>query len=162
MSIERSKCPTDEALTFVKKFKKRGFDQAARLAMLAGEPTAIAAVGLPEIKQIELGVKWRPNVPVEFQDDICPVPPKEMIDRVKKQKNEKQKKRKTGSAKKKKTGEGQESGQRVEHAVDQQEPPPPDPQQQQAQLPLQGIFQQPQFFDPAYYAMYPPSFYRYY
>ena len=31
------------------------------------------APGIKPMKQVELATKWRPLVPVEYQDDICPI-----------------------------------------------------------------------------------------
>ena len=36
--------------------------------------------GIKLIKQIELATKWRPLVPVEYQDNVCPIPSKEILD----------------------------------------------------------------------------------
>ena len=40
--------------------------------------TAMPAPGIKPIKQMELATKWRPLVPDEYQDDICPIPPREV------------------------------------------------------------------------------------
>ena len=42
--------------------------------------------GIKPIKQIELGTKWRPLVPEEFQDDVCKIPPRELVKKYKKDK----------------------------------------------------------------------------
>ena len=39
--------------------------------------------GLADIQQVELFMKWRQFVPEEFQNDICPEPPKAVLDKVK-------------------------------------------------------------------------------
>ena len=35
--------------------------------------------GVKPIKQIELATKWRPLVPEEYQDDVCPIPPPDVV-----------------------------------------------------------------------------------
>ena len=45
--------------------------------------------GLAEIKQVELFTKWRPFVPEEFKNEICPEPPKAVLDKVKLEKKNK-------------------------------------------------------------------------
>ena len=45
--------------------------------------------GLKPIKQIELATKWRPLVPKEFHDDVCPIPPKALLDKFKEDKSTK-------------------------------------------------------------------------
>jgi len=41
--------------------------------------------GLKDIKRVELYKKWHPFVPVEFQDEICPQPPENVIKKVQKE-----------------------------------------------------------------------------
>ena len=36
------------------------------------------APGIKPIKQVDLATKWRPLVPDEYQDNICPIPPREV------------------------------------------------------------------------------------
>jgi hypothetical protein len=45
--------------------------------------------GLPEIKQVELWVKWRKFIPSQFRDEICPRPNEKIIARIKEEKNDK-------------------------------------------------------------------------
>ena len=45
--------------------------------------------GLREIKQVELWSKYRPLVPVEFREECCPKPAKEVIYREKNKKKAK-------------------------------------------------------------------------
>jgi hypothetical protein len=47
--------------------------------------------GLRDIKQVELWKKYRPLVPEEFRDELCPMPPKEILDGEKNRKNMKSK-----------------------------------------------------------------------
>ena len=42
--------------------------------------------GLRPIKQIELGTKWRALVPEEYQNDVCPIPPRELVETFKRDK----------------------------------------------------------------------------
>ena len=60
---------------------------------------ADAVPGIAPIKQCELYLKWRPFVPDQFKDEICPRPPKEVINKVKKEKNAKIKIKKDAMAK---------------------------------------------------------------
>ena len=43
-------------------------------------PDAEPVPGLAPIKQCKLYLKWRPLVPDQFKDEICPKPPKEVMD----------------------------------------------------------------------------------
>ena len=63
--------------------------------MRHGTPQVLTPPGLKPIKQVELYTKWRPVVPEEFRDHICPKPPDHVLELVKKQKAEKQKAKKT-------------------------------------------------------------------
>jgi hypothetical protein len=58
--------------------------------------------GIWEIKQVKLWTKWTKRIPPQFQDEICPEPDKEIIQRIK---NEKKEKLKQLAAKKKKIGQ---------------------------------------------------------
>lgn len=49
----------------------------------------ILETGLAEIKQVELFTKWRPFNPEEFKNEICPEPPKAVLDKVKLEKKNK-------------------------------------------------------------------------
>jgi len=60
-----------------------------------GKSQVITQPELKPIKQVELYTKWRPVVPEEFRDHICPKPPDHVLELVKKQKAEKQKAKKT-------------------------------------------------------------------
>ncbi len=59
------------------------------------------APGIKEIKQVELWKNWSQFVPHPHKEVICPKPPQDVIDRIKKEKSAKQraanKKRKTGT-----------------------------------------------------------------
>ena len=74
--------------------ERRNEDAAARKLRLNGFVLKeLSPPGLREIKVVELATKWRPLVPPQFQDEICPIPDKALIDRVKKDRNNKKKKR---------------------------------------------------------------------
>ena len=62
-------------------------------------PDAEPVPCLALIKQCELYLKWRPFVPDQFKDEICPEPPKEVMDKVKREKNAKVKIKKEAMAK---------------------------------------------------------------
>jgi molybdopterin/thiamine biosynthesis adenylyltransferase len=103
MRILVSKREADDPHQVSREFRKAGMDQETRTNFLEEQPVLIPAPGIPEIKQIELGTKWRVHVPVGKQDEICPVPPADMIARTRNQKNEKVRKKK--AAKKKQAAE---------------------------------------------------------
>ena len=46
------------------------------------------------MKQVELYRKWRPLVPEEFRDEICPKPSDQILEIVKKERSEKLQKKK--------------------------------------------------------------------
>jgi hypothetical protein len=64
------------------------------------------APGIREIKQVELWKNWRQYIPHPHKDLICPEPPQEIIERIKKEKSnkvkEKTQKRKRDSTRNKK------------------------------------------------------------
>ena len=49
-------------------------------------PIIIEYEGLKPIKQVELFTKWRPMIPEEFRDEICPRPSDDVYDLVKTEK----------------------------------------------------------------------------
>ena len=49
----------------------------------------ITKPGINPIKQMELATKWCPLVPDEFRDDICPIPPKDIVEKYAKDKHTK-------------------------------------------------------------------------
>lgn len=53
---------------------------------------ALEPPGIKPIKQYELWHKWRPYIPLEYQDILCPKPSQEVIDDIKKSNNERSKK----------------------------------------------------------------------
>ena len=89
---------TEESFDFLKG-EKDGREAAMATYML--EP--LDTPGIREIKQVELWKNWRQFVPDPHKDMICPEPPQEVLDRIKKQKSDKQKeiakKRKRGNNK---------------------------------------------------------------
>jgi hypothetical protein len=77
---------TEESFDF-SKGEKEGRGAAMATYML--EP--LDTPGIREIKQVELWKNWRQFVPHPHKDMICPEPPQEVLDRIKKQKSDKQK-----------------------------------------------------------------------
>ena len=61
-------------------------------------PSNCTPPGLSDIKQVELYAKWRKFIPSPFQDEICPKPSDEVLDRVKGSKKEKREKKKSQKA----------------------------------------------------------------
>ena len=53
------------------------------------EMSPMTPPGLKNIKIVELATKWRRLVPEEYADDICPLPPKEVIESYKQSMREK-------------------------------------------------------------------------
>ena len=51
------------------------------------QPDTIPEPGIKEIKRVELYSKYRPLIPEEFQDETCPYPGKDVMDRIKAKKN---------------------------------------------------------------------------
>ena len=83
--------------------ERRGEDADARTQRLDGYVMkSLPPPGLREIKIVELATKWRPLVPPQFQDEICPMPDEALLKRVKDDRKEKKKKKreqeKRGSA----------------------------------------------------------------
>ena len=72
-----------------------GASKAGRTRILKyGKVEVIKAPGLKPIKRVELYKKWRPLVPEEYADEICPKPPNSVLEMVKNEKAEKQKAKK--------------------------------------------------------------------
>ena len=102
MKIEVSRRQEDGDLRKTKLIRKRGTTDDARRALLEEEPALLATPGVPLIKRIELGTKWRSHVPPELQDEICPIPTKDEIEANKnnrKARNEKRKARRAANPK---------------------------------------------------------------
>ena len=71
-----------------------GATKAGRTRILKyGKVEVIKAPGLKPIKQVELYQKWRPLVPEEFADEICPKPPDSILETVKNERAEKKAKK---------------------------------------------------------------------
>jgi hypothetical protein len=49
---------------------------------LINGPELSTPSGMKEIKMVEIFSKWCPFVPVEYHDEICPEPPKDVIEKV--------------------------------------------------------------------------------
>ena len=47
--------------------------------------------GIQDVKRVDSHEKWRRFVPTEHRDQICPKPPLEALDKIKKERNEKSK-----------------------------------------------------------------------
>ena len=83
----------EDARTLTESLQKPSVVGDARNAVLLEQPTRLYPTrpGLREIKQVELWKKYRPLVPVEYQDEGCPMPTKEVLDGEKNRKNAKSK-----------------------------------------------------------------------
>ena len=57
--------------------------------------------GLSEIKQVELYSKWRPLLPEQYQDEMCPKPSDNVLENVKKDRAKKRKEKSSAEKKKK-------------------------------------------------------------
>ena len=64
-------------------------DEVRREEMCDTEMTPLNPPGLPEMKQVDLYFKFRPFVPDEYKDNICPKPPDDVIQRIQGQSNKK-------------------------------------------------------------------------
>ena len=83
----------------VQDLTKGSMEKGERISALKKALKEVAKItrpGIKPIKQIELATKWRPLVPKEYQDDVCPIPPAELVEKYKKDK---------GNANQKKTSE---------------------------------------------------------
>ena len=76
-----------------KMFSKKGLSDDERKEILLESPDPINAPGIPEIKIIELGTKWRVHVPPMYQDITCPRPSDEVLSKFKSEKNSKRQKK---------------------------------------------------------------------
>jgi hypothetical protein len=56
-------------------------------------PKKMIAPGLREVKLVELYTKYRPLIPEQFRDELCPKPSDEVLGNISKQRNDKQKAR---------------------------------------------------------------------
>jgi hypothetical protein len=92
------------AQTLTENLLKPGVVGDERKAILLEQPAPLypTRLGLREIKQVELWKKYRPLVPEEYRDELCPRPSQEILDGEKKRKNAKSKCKR--DAKKKKEG----------------------------------------------------------
>ena len=73
-----------------------GATKAGRTRILKyGKVEVIEATWLKPIKQVELYKKWRPLVPEEYADEICPKPSDSVFEMVKNERSEKQKAKKS-------------------------------------------------------------------
>jgi hypothetical protein len=57
--------------------------------LMAASLSAVTRPGIKPIKQVELYKKWRPFVPHQFRDQICPRPTDEVLEAVRNEKNSK-------------------------------------------------------------------------
>ena len=76
------------------KITSTGATKAGRTRILKyGKVEVIEPPGLKPIKQVELYKNWRPLVPDEYKDAICPKPSDAILEVVKKERAEKKKKK---------------------------------------------------------------------
>ena len=74
----------------IKKIDKNVPDHVRKMDLLWAKVTFLPKPGLKPIKQVHLYTKWRSVVPHPFKDDLCPLPPNDIIRQViKKQKPKK-------------------------------------------------------------------------
>jgi hypothetical protein len=94
----------EDAQTLCENLKKPGIDDNQRKLLLQERPSPLypTRLGLREIKQVELWKKYRPLIPEEYRDELCPKPAKEILDGEKNRKNAKSKMKR--DEKKKKEG----------------------------------------------------------
>jgi hypothetical protein len=83
----------DDAITMKENLKKPGAVDNQRNALLLEQPLPLypTRLGLREIKQVELWKKYRPLVPEEYRDELCPMPAIEILEGEKNRKNAKSK-----------------------------------------------------------------------
>ena len=63
----------------IKKFDKNVPDHVRKMDLLWAKVTFLPKPGLKPIKQVHLYTKWRSVVPHPFKDDLCPLPPNDII-----------------------------------------------------------------------------------
>ena len=63
--------------------------------MYSADLVTLIPPGLKPMKQVELYLKWRKFVPTALQDIVCPRPPEEILQKVKKFQTEKRKEKAT-------------------------------------------------------------------
>ena len=63
----------------LRKGKDTDLERVIKIKKRLAEMTPMTKPGIRQIKQLELALKWRPLVPKEYQDDICPLPSPEFI-----------------------------------------------------------------------------------
>ena len=61
--------------------------------MFLTEPKVLNPPGLREIKQVELFTKFRPLIPEEFREELCPRPPDNVLAKISSDRREKGRKR---------------------------------------------------------------------
>jgi len=64
-------------------------ERARKIANMEEELVQLVPTGLKPIKQVELYSKWRPLLPEEFRDTMCPKPSEEVINLIKERNKEK-------------------------------------------------------------------------
>ena len=74
-----------------------------RIKIQKWNPEPTLPLGLVDIKRVDLFYKWRKFAPAPFQDDMCPRPPKDIIDEIKHERKIKASKRETSKAETKKS-----------------------------------------------------------
>ena len=88
MRIAVSLAEVDKDRRLTKEF---GTTAKNRAECLKAVPDLLPKVGLKLIKRMELATKWRKHVPVEFQDESCPIPTEEDQKKHKRQRKQKKK-----------------------------------------------------------------------
>jgi hypothetical protein len=89
-TFKTSALDSAERATFI---MEKSMSREKRSNLLSQLPKSMIAPGLREIKQVELYTKYRPLVPEQYWDELCPKPSDEVIGNIAKQRNEKQKAR---------------------------------------------------------------------
>ena len=75
----------------IKKIDKNVPDHVRKMDLLWAKVTFLPKPGLKPIKQVHLYTKWRSVVPHPFKDDLCPLPPNDIIRQVIKKRKPKKK-----------------------------------------------------------------------
>ena len=78
----------------IKKFKKNATDNERTLwkeDLKSSFPEVEVCTGIVPIKQVELYLKWRPLLPDEYKDEMCPKPSDQVMEKVKNDKKDKAK-----------------------------------------------------------------------
>ena len=80
---------SDVRVQNLRKGNQSNTDRKRMILQSLKEMNPMPKPGIKPIKQVELGSKWRPLVPEEFRDDVCPIPPKDLVEKFKASKRNK-------------------------------------------------------------------------